>query len=185
MYLAFFQQIRWENRLREDKGRTCKINVDGADFRIQQPTQFDTKWYSHKFNGPAVRYELASCIQTGDIVWMNGPFCPGNYNDIQIFRDKLKDKLLRAGEKAEADKGYRGELGTIRHPGVYISLADRKAKKSSRARHETLNRRMKQFGCLQQTYRHDLKKHLMIFRAVATITQMSFDVGEKPYQVKY
>ena len=101
---------------------------------------------------------------------MNGPFCPGNFHDIQIFRDKLTAKLERAGEKAEADKGYRGELRTLRHPGVYISLADRKAKKSSRTRHETLNRRIKQFRCLQQKYRHDLKKHSMIFRAVAIIT---------------
>ena len=93
--------------------------------------------------------------------------------------------LMIAGEKAEADMGYRGELDTIRHPRIYISQSDRKAKAIVRARHETINRRMKQFNCLKQNYRHDLAKHGIIFRAVAVITQILFDCGEKPFKCKY
>jgi hypothetical protein len=74
----------------------------------------------------------------------------------KIFCQGLKKKLEEAGEKAEADMGYRGELATIRHPRVYVSKSDRKAKAISRARHETINRCMKQFGCLSQTYRHNI-----------------------------
>ena len=94
--------------------------MDGADFKIYNQTPFNKEDYLYKYNAPGLRYELASNIQTGYIVWINGPFKPGNYNDIAIFRKGLKQKLEKAGEKAEADMGYKGELGTLCHPHVYI-----------------------------------------------------------------
>ena len=171
--------------MKKDRGKTCKINVDGTDFRIQNNAENSRKYYSHKFNGPALRYELASCIQTGDIVWFHGPFCPGEMNDLQIFRAGLKDKLLLTGEKAEGDAGYRGEPLVIRHPNNFISQSDFRAKSRSRIRHETINRRIKQFNCLSNTYRHDLKKHHLVFKAVIVITQTAFECGERPFQLNY
>ena len=97
----------------------------------------------------------------------------------------LKMKLEDANEKAEADLGYRGEPNTVRHPHVFISKSDIKAKKMSRGRHETINRRMKQFNCLSQTFRHHVNNHQDVFQAVAVITQISFDCGEKPWQCTY
>ena len=47
------------------------------------------------------------------------------------------------------------------------------------ARQESVNKRMKQFGCLSQIFRHDLAKHGDVVRAVAVITQLSM-VNEKP-----
>jgi hypothetical protein len=52
---------------------------------------FDKSWVSHKFNGLAVKYEVATCIKTGDIgeiVWIHGPF-PGAKHDLTIFHSKL------------------------------------------------------------------------------------------------
>ena len=57
-----------------DPGQRCKITVDGTDFHIQEPAQFDPKWYSHKFKGPGLCYEIGVCIKTRWIVWVNGPF---------------------------------------------------------------------------------------------------------------
>ncbi|OQR85768.1 hypothetical protein ACHHYP_11418 [Achlya hypogyna] len=28
------------------------VSLDGTDFRIMEPTPFDSKWYRHKFSGP-------------------------------------------------------------------------------------------------------------------------------------
>ena len=46
--------------------------MDGVDFEIQEPFPFkkdySEKWFSHKFKGPGLRYEILVCIQTGDIV---------------------------------------------------------------------------------------------------------------------
>lgn len=84
------------------------MTVDGTDFRIEQPTEFSKRWYSHKFKGPGLRYEVALSILGGDIVWTNGPFPCGSWPDISIFRAGLIDEL-RPMEMVEADKGYRGQ----------------------------------------------------------------------------
>ena len=79
------------------------MTVDGVDFFISTPIIFSKKWYSHKFNKAGLRYEFAINIQTGDIVWVYGPFKPGKMNDLNIFRSKLIS-TLDDGEKVEADK---------------------------------------------------------------------------------
>ena len=99
-------------------------------------------WYSHKFNEPSVHYKICLCIQTGDIVWVNGPHKPGVMNDIQMFSSKI-GSMLQPGEKVEADLGYRGDLSKIRHAGVFVLYADRRAKRRARARHETVNNSFK------------------------------------------
>ena len=182
--MLLYSKVRWENRLSDDRGKTAKICVDGVDCRIQNKK--GTRWYSHKYNSAGLRYELATNIQTGDIVWFSGPHLPGLFNDIQIFRMGLKAKLEEVGEKCEADGGYRGEKGTIRHPYVFISKDDLLAKKRARARHETVNRRVKQYDCLTKTFRHkEVAKHKHMFRACVVLTQISFNLGDKPFQCKY
>ena len=61
------------------------MSVDGIDFKIKQPQNFDKKWFSHKFRGPGLCYEVALNIQTGDIVWSHGPFSPGAHTDLAFF----------------------------------------------------------------------------------------------------
>jgi DDE superfamily endonuclease len=151
---------------------------------INEPSPFNRKWFSHKFHGPGLRYEVAVCIQTGDIVWINGPFACGRWPDIKIFRLQLRD-LLSPGEMVEADRGYRGEPTKIRTPDEFVSLTDRKAKSRARARHETVNKRLKQWGSLKQRFRHDLGKHKLVFAAVAVCTQLCFEMGEQPFPCNY
>ena len=85
-----------------DTGERCLVTVDGTDFRIQEPSPFSTKWYSHKFRGPGIRYEIAICIKTGWIVEFNGPFPYGRLPDIKIFRSLLK-QILCTSEKVIVD----------------------------------------------------------------------------------
>jgi hypothetical protein len=61
--------------------------IDGINLQVYEPRKygFDPAWWSHKFNGPGVRYKIASCINTGDIVWLNGPFPCGKFPDLNIF----------------------------------------------------------------------------------------------------
>ena len=98
------------------------MTVDGTDFWIPEPSPFDRKWFSHKFNHAALRYEMALCIQTGWIVWTNGPFCAGSYSDVKIFRAGLK-RELDLYECVEVDRGYVGEMAFLRpdnHGGVRL-----------------------------------------------------------------
>ena len=83
----------------------CLVTLDGTDFKIQEPTPFDPRWYSHKHRGPGLRYEVGVCIQTGWIVWHHGPFPCGTWPDLQIARDRAVF-MLDDDEKFLADGGY-------------------------------------------------------------------------------
>ena len=83
-------------------------SVDGADSRTVESGR---KFYSHKYKKSAFRYEVALCIKTGWIVWINGPYEAGSWPDINIFRDSLKSHL-EENERVEADDGYRGDVWT-------------------------------------------------------------------------
>ena len=62
-FLKFnFYKIVWENRYIGDRRNDCLISVDGVDLEIREPTPYhkerSKKWFSHKFEGPGLRYEL-------------------------------------------------------------------------------------------------------------------------------
>ena len=124
------------------------MSVDCTDFRMYEPFPFNPIWFSHKFNGVALRYELGICIQTCLIVWKNAPWPPGDYPDLLIYQCYLKNNLLQ-GECAEADEGYRGD-DTTRTPNDFEGRADwRKMKSLARARHKTINGMFKEFKILR------------------------------------
>ena len=154
--------------------------MDGTDFLCQPPSDGDERrsWYSHKLKRPAVRYEIGVAIQSGDIVWVNGPWRAGRYPDITIFQEGgLKDKLLDEGERAEADLGYRGKPDTIDLPdeGPFHLIL---AKKRARMRHETCNRRFKNWGCLTSNFRHGVDVHRDCMYAITVLTQLAIENGE-------
>ena len=160
------------------------MTVDGTDCQISESFPFSRVWHSHKFRKTGLRYEIGVCIQTGDIVWVNGPFKCGRWVDISIFRRNLKHKLL-PGEMVECDGGYRGDP-QCRHKHIIMNEADSRAKSAARARHETVNGDIKKFGCLQQVWRHDRHLHKYAFAACATLTQLGYNLGEGPkWQVTY
>ena len=70
--MLFFLKISFENCFNDDVGNECLMTIDSADFRIWEPRLFDCDcskiWYSSKFQGAGVRYEVGICIRTGDII---------------------------------------------------------------------------------------------------------------------
>ena len=167
------------------------MSVDGTDFRVRGKLlpngQPDKRLCSYKFKGPALRYEVGMCIRTSDIVWINGPFLPGVYNDLAMFwsegglRDQLEDD-----ERVEADDGY---IGNCPHhckcPKLMAHREDQKRMKARlRMRHETVNERFKNFNCLQDRFRHPLEKHGNFFRAVAVLTQLAMSGGEELFDCR-
>ena len=115
--------IIFENRFKNWNGKTqCLLCIDGTDVPSYEPGSRSTIWWSHKFNGPGIKYEVGTCIQTGEIVWFRGPF-PCNMSDKDIFDLFLSDKLL-PGEGVEAESGYSG-CEQIFVPGVAKTSAER------------------------------------------------------------
>jgi hypothetical protein len=45
-------------------------------------------------------------------------------------------------------------------------------------RHETVNRRLKQFYCINLRFRHSLHLHPRFFHAVVNLTQLMIEIGE-------
>jgi hypothetical protein len=77
---------------------------------------------------------------------------------------------------ALADGGYQDGYEFFETP-TGESNEDQRMKQIARARHETINRRMKEFGILQQQYTGDLNKHVFIFMCIANLTQFQIEVN--------
>jgi hypothetical protein len=167
----------------QDNGSFCKISIDGTDCPIQEPSEFSGRWYSHKFKGAGLRYEVGISIQTGWIVWKNGPYPCGAFPDIKITRDKLVHHLI-PGERYVADRGYRdGGL----HADTPTGFNNPKQRMQSlvRARHETLNSRLKKFNILSTRYRNNINTHYLIFHALCNVLQVEIEQGAILFPIDY
>jgi hypothetical protein len=112
------------------------VTIDGTDCQIQEPVPYNSIWWSHKFNGPALKYELAVCIKTGDIIWLGGPW-PAAVHDQEVFDEALSDMLM-PGEMVEVDSGYNRQK-KIATSGMGRSHRIRKVKSQARGWQENVN----------------------------------------------
>ena len=147
-FFHFFKfQTIFTKWFKNDNESICKLLVDGTDFCILEPTPFDRKYFSHKFNGTALRYEIAISFQGGKICWINGPFPAGEFSDINIFRRSLKLMLL-SQEIVEADKGYRGKYNKVDLPHKWLPKKSASLQKYAKTR-IWANGCFKQFNCFK------------------------------------
>ena len=180
MLISFFIQICLENRYKNDQGNDCLLSVDCCDFRIEEPYPFELEWsknwFSHKFDGPGLRYKIALCILTGDVCWINGPFPCGQKNDWTIFKSELLN-YLDANERVEADDGYSaGDPEFVKTPsGIHHPEEFKDCRRRVMGRQETINARNKNWGALSKVFRHDMLKHQLVFRAVSVLVQISLN----------
>jgi hypothetical protein len=175
--------IDFSNRFKNWNGRArCLTTLDGTDVKCTEPVPRGSIWWSHKFNGAGLRYEVATCIVTGDIVWFRGPF-PCNMSDREIYDMHLVHRLF-PGEGVEADSGYSGRIN-IFTPGVAQTRTERKLKSQVRGRHESVNGLFKVFGVMKKWENRDIAKHGRMAKAVALIVQLSFSCGAKLYNIDY
>ena len=164
------------------------ISVDGVHCRIYEPrTQPSSGWYSKKFNKAGVSYELGVAIHHNKIVWINGPF-PAGQNDIKIFRkpgglmSKIPDDCRAIG-----DEGYRGEPSKVSTKNTFNSDELKQFENRVRARHETVNSRLKAFDILGQVFRtkgtNRMQYHKSAFEACCVIVQYEIDNGNELFKV--
>ena len=149
------------------------MSVGGTDCKILEPFPFSRKWFSRKFNGPGLRHEVALCISTGRIAWAHGPFPCGPNTDLVIFREGLK-KALSPSEMVIGGKGYCDAKFFTDSEDCNVSEVDFRR---IRARHEAVNRRLKQFFVLSHAFRHDLRRHSACFHAALNLIQLMIDNG--------
>ena len=182
-------QIVFESRLgAHDVGNDCLMSIDGTDFRILQKgaATRGNAFGSHKYAGKsALRYELGIDILAGNLVWVSGPYPAGKWNDIKFFTNELAH-CLEPGERVEADNGYVGHADKIKCPNNDCNPTENLAMQARvRSWHETFNGRLKNWGILEQVYRHDITAHGTVLYACAVITQLAIDNGERLFEVEY
>ena len=178
--IANLDLICWENRnMHGNAGNAIRVSIDSIDCRIQEPSPFEEKWYSHKYKGPGIRYEVGVGIN-GSIVWVHGGFPCREWSDLKIAQDVILH-YLDDGEKLLADGGYRGDERIITPDGLNNSVS--RIRSVCRARHENINARLKNFNVLSDTYRHNLKKHPMCFHAVANIVQAELLIEDTLFKI--
>ena len=100
-----------------------------------------------------------------------------------VFFYALVGKLLLS-EFVIADEGYFDGYNYCITPTGFHSYADRQ-RACIRSRHETVNRRYKEWGALRQKFRHGLEKHGLVFRAITNIIQMGLETDEPLFKVHY
>ena len=129
---------------------------------------------------------MCLCIKTGDIVWLNGPYPCGRFNDITIFRNALLSELS-PNERVEADDGYIGEAPKhVKCPRHITNPEETKfMQQRVRNRQESINNRFKFFDILAVPFRHDIMRHGTVFRAVAVVCQVAINNNEKLFECGY
>ena len=175
-------QVDWN--FRKDHSRTRNqvyVTIDGTDFRILEPRPFSRSWFSHKFKGPGVRYEIGVSIATGWIVWVNGPYRCGTWPDEKIAQDGLHH-ILEDGERYIADGGYKSRLALV--PDDTTTQQECNYIQIYRTRHETINHWFKKFKVIGDRFNGEVEKHGIFTHAVVNIVQLGIMVEEiNPFDV--
>ena len=94
---------------------------------------------------------------------------------------------LEHNERVEADDGYIGEHPRyVKCPAGFTNPEETLfMQQRVRNRQETVNKRFKHFEILKQIFRNDLELHGDAFRAIAVITQVIINQGEKLFACGY
>lgn len=174
-------KIKLENAIESDK--ILALTVDGVHFRTREiRKEPSSSWYSHKHKGPGLTYELGIAIWENKLVWINGPFKAGK-NDIGMFRSddglesRIPDNMLALGDSA-----YKSSKKA-----TYKKRSDSKDlhdfKNRALARHETFNGKIKTFRCLENRWRHCIKKHKSVLEAVCVLVQYDMENGHPLFEV--
>ena len=176
-------QIDWSSRKKHPDHDT-HVSVDCTDCKILQKGRSFASFKFAKKSG--LRYEVGVAIMSGQIVWINGGFPCGLYNDLTIFRASLAT-MLDPQERVEADDGYAAESPyRAKVPSAMFNTEGARVyQKRVQGRHETVNTRLKAFKILSDVYRHDVVQHGYVFRAVAVIVQLSIKNGDPLFETKY
>jgi hypothetical protein len=73
----------------------------------------------------------------------------------------------------------------VSRQGLLACRKPREVERESKARHETINSRLKMFGVLSNVFRHDRDLHQFAFHPHAVITQICFENGSPSFGVNY
>jgi hypothetical protein len=154
------------------------VSLDGTDCWIDEHRPFDSDYGSHKFKHAGLRYEIGLALGCSRIIWWNGGVPCGANPDLQLARSSFVHEL-GANQRAAADKGYQDGnvhfMTPVNNPITEQMKNFNKKHKVMMARHEMVNKRMKQFDILRRWHHRDDEFHKICFGAIINITQLALE----------
>lgn len=167
------------------------FSVDVTECPISKPRDFEVQrlLWSRKKERCTLKYEIATHIATGEIIWLAGGV--PKRHDKKILEDFGLMKRLEPWEKGIADKGYQGASNRIMTP-YKRRKHDRLTKyelywnrciSSVRATAERTNGWLKIFRVLHCEWRGEIALHYEVFLLLAQMTniRMKFHPIVKKY----
>lgn len=175
--------ISWPEDEYKRADRFILLTVDGVDCRTYEKStdemNVDPAQFTHKHNHGGVKYEIGIDCYESKIVWISGPHRGGKH-DRTIFAEGLRDKIPE-GKVVISDRVYtdkkRNDNADLALPCIGDSQELFNFKARAKARHESLNGRLKDFRILFDTYHHPHGNHVFAFEAVAVLVQYAMDHG--------
>ena len=110
---------------------------------------------------------------------------PGGENDKTLLEESGGLEKIPIGKLAIVDRGYINQRNKdkLSWPNLYDSPEVNNFKSRVRLRHETFNRRLKDFNMLSERFQHNLDKHKAAFEAIVVIVQYQMDNGSPIFDV--
>jgi hypothetical protein len=135
--------------------------VDGIHALVNESNEFDSTLSSHKFGGQsALEYEVALSIWEPKIGHINDSIIKAGKGGEAMFKSKLEG-MVPPGKLFIADKKYCA-FPTKSLFEIGKTLPSLKSL-NALARQEALNNRIKKFGCMDNCWRRDRAKHVVLF----------------------
>ena len=144
------------------------------------PNLVSREWFLHDMNNLGVHYLVGVCLNTRNIVFLSDQHGGGKCL-IGVIRDNIKS-LLEPGENIVACNAmgfnFRNKelLCVFCPPSVHYStkwkignIAERVAWNKIGV---AINKEFYRFGCLRQSFRHDLHLQSSVFKAVSLVIQI-------------
>ncbi len=107
-----------------------------------------------------LRYEIGISLDTGDSVWVHGPYLCESNPDTSIFTKGMK-RTLDPSERVAADNGNFDDNCIT--PDTMNSPIDYDLHSKLRAGHETANKRLKQFWFSRPNFVTIYRTTLLVF----------------------
>ena len=200
-YVLRIQRLKTLKITFEGLHSTCTfLPVDTCHLRTQEfrcdPSSI---WWSHKFNGPAVSFEVVTDPLEGKIRWINGPE-PASTHDLTFLRGGKKGQQKKWKKSAlyfhipktvrlVGDSAYQGQQDKVTTTKDAHKPATKKLFARMKSMQETCFKRFKDFKVLRDSFRHGkntndkLAKIKMSFEAVAVLLQYDFENGSRLFEV--
>jgi hypothetical protein len=149
-------QITWNHAAANDRSTSPFISsINRTHCPLQEPRQaLSSGWYSHKTSGAALTYQIVLSIRESKLLSVVGPY-QASVPDITVFKcpNGVYD-LISNYNRLIGYKGCKVSDDKISIPNPNDSKEVTDFKKRVRARHETLNSRLKIFNVLTTLFRH-------------------------------